>query len=175
MPYPIWSPLRLIPLWNAVREADLVYLHDYIYVGSLAAFSMAKILRKPILITQHVGAVPFRSRLMSRMLTVANLTLGRTMLKYADAAAFVSNTVRTLFLPDGSAGCRGRLIPNGLDLPRSPRSPTRRVRSCAPGWTFPPAAHACSSSAASSRKGPGSAGETDGAAAGCHLDLRRQR
>ncbi|AOY98979.1 hypothetical protein BKK81_06675 [Cupriavidus sp. USMAHM13] len=116
MPYPIWSPLRLIPLWNAVREADLVYLHDYIYVGSLAAFSMAKILRKPILITQHVGAVPFRSRLMSRMLTVANLTLGRTMLKYADAAAFVSNTVRTLFLPDGSAGCRGRLIPNGLDL-----------------------------------------------------------
>ncbi len=116
MPYPIWSPLRLKSLWNAVHEADLVYLHDYIYIGSLAAFAIAKVLRKPILITQHVGEVPFRSRLISRLLAVANLTLGRSMLKYADAAAFVSDTVRTFFLPDGRTGRRGLLIPNGLDL-----------------------------------------------------------
>jgi glycosyltransferase involved in cell wall biosynthesis len=116
IPYPIWSPLRLKTLWNAIREADLVYVHDYIYIGSLAAFSMAKIQRKPILVTQHVGAVPFRNSMVRRLLALANLTLGRAMLKYADEAAFVSTVVKKLFLPDGKTGRRGCLIPNGLDL-----------------------------------------------------------
>ncbi|MBN3816200.1 glycosyltransferase family 4 protein [Paraburkholderia sp. Se-20369] len=115
MPYPLWSPLRVRTLWNAVRDADLVYLHDYIYIGSLAAFVIAKMQRKPVLITQHVGAVPFRSKLIRSVLDLANATLGRAMLRRSDAAAFVSTVVKRLFLPDGKNGRRGYLVPNGLD------------------------------------------------------------
>ncbi|RQS07839.1 glycosyltransferase family 1 protein [Burkholderia sp. Bp9002] len=115
MPYPLWSPLLARSLWNAVRDADLVYLHDYIYVGSLAAYVMAKMQRKPVLITQHVGTVPFRSRLIRSALDLANATLGRAMLRRSDAAAFVSTVVKRLFLPDDRNGGHAHLVPNGLD------------------------------------------------------------
>ncbi|WP_052319466.1 glycosyltransferase family 4 protein [Burkholderia sp. A9] len=115
LPYPFWSPLRLKALWNAVRRADLVHIHDYIYVGSIATFAIAKIQRKPILITQHVGAVPFRNMMVRRLLALANMTLGRAMLEYADGAAFVSSVVRQFFLPGETSERRGCLIQNGLD------------------------------------------------------------
>lgn len=127
VPYPIWTPLRLRSLWQAIQTADIVHVHDYIYVGSLAAFVIAKMQGKPVLITQHVGAVPFRNRLVRWSLTLANRTLGRAMLKRADATVFVSAVVRDLFLPDGRRDGMTLLIPNGLDrLTFFPVAPQKR-------------------------------------------------
>src|SRR5262245_62170705 len=69
IPYPVWGPAGLRVLWDEERRCDLVHLHDSLYAGNVAAFFAARRLGKPVLVTQHIGLVPYRHWLPRALMT----------------------------------------------------------------------------------------------------------
>lgn len=115
VPYPLWNPRTLISLWRETRRASVVYVHDFIYGGNLAACFFAAIQKKPLLITQHIGFVPYRSGYLRGLLSTLNRTLGTWALGHADQVVFVSEVVREYFMGFVRFQCPPLVIPNGVD------------------------------------------------------------
>ncbi len=97
LPYPFWGPRSLWKLRDCVRRADVVHVHDYIYMGSVAAFVFARWYRKPIVITQHIARITFRNPVLSIVLELLNNTLGRFILNRADETVFVADHLQSYF------------------------------------------------------------------------------
>jgi glycosyltransferase involved in cell wall biosynthesis len=96
-PYPLWSPRALADLSRHIRDADLVHLHDCLYAGNVAGYLWARHHHKPIVVTQHIGPVPYSNPLLRAALGAANQTLGRLVLGGCDQAVFVSPRVQRYF------------------------------------------------------------------------------
>jgi glycosyltransferase involved in cell wall biosynthesis len=114
-PYPLWSPAALARLRSAVRAADVVHLHDCLYFGNQAAFSAARGAGKPVLLTQHVGAVPYRSGALRLLQAAAYRVLGRRVLEGACRVAFISEATRAHFQDRVRFRQAPVTIPNGVD------------------------------------------------------------
>jgi glycosyltransferase involved in cell wall biosynthesis len=114
-PYPLWSPAALARLARAVRTADAVHVHDCLYLPNLVACAAARLARRPVLVTQHVGMVPYRNPLLRALLFVAYRVLGRLVLGGATRVAFVSDAVRRYFAGFVRFNAPPELIANGVD------------------------------------------------------------
>src|SRR5215469_10878588 len=79
-PYPLWRLRDLLGLRRHVRACDLVHLHDSLYLGNVVAYLWARWYGKPVVVTQHVGPVPYSSRVLRGLLGLANRTLARLVL-----------------------------------------------------------------------------------------------
>ena len=114
-PWPIWSPGALQQLWHAVGRADAVHIHDALYFGNACAWLFARLCGVPLIVTQHVGGVPFRSRLLRTIHLLANRSLGRLVLSTAQQVVFISPAVQDEF----ARFCHFRsppvYWPNGVD------------------------------------------------------------
>lgn len=114
-PYPLWSPASLFRLVRAIDEADVVHLHDSLYFGNVWAFALAILKRKPVLVTQHIGDVPYHSRIRRALMKAANASVGRILLSRADLVVFYADQVRRFY----EARLRFRATPlfveNGVD------------------------------------------------------------
>jgi len=97
LPYPFWSARALQRLANACAAADVVHLHDCLYFPNVVAFRAARRARRPVLVTQHIGLVPYRNALLRGTQAAANRVLGRAILGGADRVVFISETVRNYF------------------------------------------------------------------------------
>ena len=115
LPFPLWSPAGLARLVRAVRASDVVHLHDFLYLPNLVAWAAARLSGRPVVVTQHIGAIPFRNPLLRFVLAAANRLLGRLVLGSAAQTLFVSRSVLEYF----SGFVRFRrpplLVPNGVD------------------------------------------------------------
>jgi phosphatidylinositol alpha-1,6-mannosyltransferase len=115
LPCPLWSPAAILRLWRAVRECDVLHLHDTIYMGNIAAWLFGRILRKPLVVTQHIGAIAYDGWLARNLLSLLNRTVVRMVLSSAERVVFISPAVQGYF----NAFCRFRAppayIPNGVD------------------------------------------------------------
>lgn len=129
-PYPLWGPAGIARLLAAVRRADLVHLHEALYAGCVAAALAARLLGRPVVVTQHVGWVPYKSRLLRVLLALANRTLGRLVLGGADRVVFYSEVVRAYFAPRVRLRRDPVLVPNGVahELFRPAADETERAR-----------------------------------------------
>jgi glycosyltransferase involved in cell wall biosynthesis len=96
-PYPLWSPASLVRLNRLVRACDVVHLHDSLYLGNVFAYLAARWHRKPVVVTQHVGPIPYKSALLRGMLGFANRTLARLVLRGARQSVFISPRVERYF------------------------------------------------------------------------------
>jgi glycosyltransferase involved in cell wall biosynthesis len=116
IPFPLWSPAGLTALVRAVRESHAVHLHDFLYLPNLVAWAAARLSRRPVIVTQHVGMIPYRNPLLRALLAAANRTLGRLVLGSAAQALFVSDVVRRYF--EGFVQFRRPplRVPNGVDV-----------------------------------------------------------
>jgi glycosyltransferase involved in cell wall biosynthesis len=117
-PYPLWSPGALRRLMRACREADVVHLHDCLYLANLVAFHAARQARRPVLVTQHIGHVPYRNPLLSAAQRLANRVLGGWLLSGADQVVFESESVRRYFSRFVRFRRPAELIENGVDTER---------------------------------------------------------
>ena len=117
MPFPLIGPRGFRAVAAAVSAADLVHLHDCLYLPVLGADRAARRSGLPTIVTQHVEVVAFGTAL-DPMLRLAYRTVGRRVLRRATTVAFVSEHVRTWFADHVDPDIRGVVIPNAVDTRR---------------------------------------------------------
>jgi glycosyltransferase involved in cell wall biosynthesis len=115
VPYPLWSLAALRRLASAVRAADAVHIHDCLYLPNLVAYAAARLADRPVLVTQHVGMVPYRNPALRALLFAAYRVLGCIVLGGATQVVFVSEAVRGYFEAFVRFKARPALVPNGVD------------------------------------------------------------
>ena len=113
-PWPVIGPTGLGRVWRAAGEHEAVLIHDCLYPISIAAFAAARVRRRPVLIVQHVGEVPYRNPALRLLMRLANRMVARPMLARADQVVFISRVTSAYF-----AGVRFRRpvehVFNGVD------------------------------------------------------------
>ena len=117
-PYPLWSPASLMQLQRLVREADVVHVHDSLYLGNVVAYLWARRLDKPVVVTQHVGPIPYKSPVLRGMLGLANRTLARLVLSGSDQTVFISPRVESYFTELFRFKHAPLYLANGVDTQR---------------------------------------------------------
>lgn len=115
LPWPIWGPGSLKHLRQAVLRADIVWLHDTLYMGNMLAFYWARRFGKPIVITQHIGAVPYRNPLFRKLMQAADRLVTIPMLKKAAQTIFISDCVAEDYYARVGFKSPVKVIPNGVD------------------------------------------------------------
>ena len=94
LPMPIPKPGAVRALADAVAGADAVVIHDALYLTSLLALRQARRQGKPVVLIQHIGGIPFGSRLLRGLVALANRLVTRPVIEAADARMFISATVQ---------------------------------------------------------------------------------
>lgn len=112
MPVPGMSGMRA--LYAQVKAADAIIIHDALYATSLLAMLFAKLHRRPVVLVQHIAAIPFASPILRWMMRLANSVVTRPMLRAADRVVFISDTVRAAFA-DVRTCAPPLLLFNGVD------------------------------------------------------------
>jgi glycosyltransferase involved in cell wall biosynthesis len=115
VPYPLWGLRSLARLRQAVRRADVVHLHDCLYFGNALAAAFAQWHGRPVLVTQHIGLVPYRSRILRGLMSIANRVIGRWVLGSAQQCVFYSPAALKYFQQIFRFRRPPILIPNGVD------------------------------------------------------------
>lgn len=136
-PWPLWSPVALGGLNKAVKEADIVWLHDTLYMGNMAAYVLARWHGKKVLVTQHIGLVPYRNPVLRFMMKAATRLIGETLLRRADQTVFISDRVAEACGRRMKFRRSPRMIANGVDTdlfyPVSNKAGVRRTWGLAEG------------------------------------------
>lgn len=114
LPYPIAQPMAFGAIRREVARADVVILHDCLYPTNIVAFLAARWLGKPVVVTQHIGNVPYRSPLLRASMKLLTRLVTRPMLARADQVVFISNITARAFA-DLRYRRPPRLIFNGID------------------------------------------------------------
>ena len=115
LPWPIWGPSALRDLRREVAATDVVHVHDFIYGGNLAAMHWARRMGKPVIITQHIGDIPYDHPLLRGTLKAVNRTIGRWTLARANQVIFISRHVQEQFSRFTRFGAPPLFWPNGVD------------------------------------------------------------
>jgi glycosyltransferase involved in cell wall biosynthesis len=126
LPYPIWGAGAFADLRRLVGWCDVILAHDCLYPGSIAAAALGRLRRRRLLITQHVGIVPFGAviELGERF---AYASVGRAVLSAASVRFAVSAHLPPFFRSVG-VDAPFRVVHNAVDVDRfGPASPERRA------------------------------------------------
>ena len=114
VPWPVLSPGAVARLWREVKDADAVLLHDALYMASVVTFLAAKAHRRPLVIIQHIGQIPYRSPVLRGSMALANRIVAGPVLSGADQVVFISEFVRAFFAPLRFRAAP-QLVFNGVD------------------------------------------------------------
>jgi D-inositol-3-phosphate glycosyltransferase len=119
VPYPIFSPRLHRVLARELKRADVVHAHGLLYQSSVWALRYAKLRHRgengPVrVLTEHVGHVPYESRLLDRMESAAMATIGRLSVKAAESVVVLNRQVGAEVAELGPNGPVVQ-IPNGID------------------------------------------------------------
>jgi len=129
VPMPLWAPSGWRQLDEQVRWADVIHVHDCLYFSSSLTTALTRGRRKPLLVTQHVGEVPYGG-VLDWVQAAAYRTLGRTLLSAASEVVTYSPHVVDYFQKVGVKKPL-RIIPLGFEprfqpLPQAERLAARR-------------------------------------------------
>lgn len=114
VPLPLPGAGAVAAIWREVGVADAVLLHDSLYPTNVVAMLAARWHRKPVVLVQHIAAVPYRKLLLRTVMAGANAVIARTMLATADQVVFISAAVAQQFA-HVRFKTAPRLIFNGVD------------------------------------------------------------
>jgi D-inositol-3-phosphate glycosyltransferase len=115
IPFPVFSPTLFWHAFRAARTAELVHIHDAAYLTSLTGALWANILRKPVILTQHVDLVPHPMRLISLAQKIFWYTLGRLLLHSCSTIVVLNSRVTSFMKAKGIPDHRIVFLPNGID------------------------------------------------------------
>ena len=114
LPIPIPTPGGVRRVVADVKAAQVVWIHDIIYIANIVAAIAAFAYRRPLFVTVHVGTIPYRRRVVRMVLAGVLAIVGPLILKRAHAVAFISDRVRREFVTRWNLR-NSHLIPNGVD------------------------------------------------------------
>ncbi|MEY9945841.1 glycosyltransferase family 4 protein [Kitasatospora sp. GAS1066B] len=115
VPFPVLSPALLSAALRWARWADVVHLHDCLYLTSWAAGAAAALTRTPHLLTQHVALVEHPSPLVRGVQRVVYAVAGRALLRRARRVLTLNASVADFVRGYGARPERVGHLPNGVD------------------------------------------------------------
>lgn len=118
VPFPLFTPSIAWTMLRAVRRADLVHIHDVLYISSWLAGLFALLMRKPVVLTQHVGLVDHPSRIVRAVQVVVRRTLGRLVLAPAVEILPITTFIEADSRRIAPSAARVSVLPNGVDVAR---------------------------------------------------------
>lgn len=130
-PWGVPWPLPLGPGLGAARralaEVEVLHAHGALYATSLLARRVSRRHRAPLVLTEHVGFVRYRSGLVNAVQRAAWATVGNALV--ASARALTTYNERVLgWLEQRYPGRQVRFIGNGVDTARfRPLAPSERA------------------------------------------------
>jgi D-inositol-3-phosphate glycosyltransferase len=137
VPYPIFSPSLVPVLRREVARADVVHVHGFLFQSTLVAQALARRApnRPAVVLTEHVGHVPYDTRVLDRIEAAAIATLGRWSARASDAIVLYNRRVEEL-IARLAPRARRRWIDNGVDTEffRPPSDPERAGLRRGFGW-----------------------------------------
>lgn len=96
-PYPIPTGNWIPTIVQEVKRSEIVHLHDCLYFANIIAFLASLVFSKPIVVTQHVGLVPYKEKYKKALQTLAYQTIGRLILKRSHEVVFINRQVKDWF------------------------------------------------------------------------------
>jgi glycosyltransferase involved in cell wall biosynthesis len=96
VPFPVPGLKALRELRKEVRDAQVVLIHDCLYLSNIAAWLFARMSRVPVVIVQHSMA-RWSNVVLDTFMKAANAVITRGMMRGADQVVFISNTTRSHF------------------------------------------------------------------------------
>ena len=114
VPFPVFSPWLLVVLWREIRRADVVHVHDLLYLSSWIAALCCVLLRTPYVLHRHVGFVHHSSAFGRLVQRVVIHTIGRLMVRHAALVLPIDDHVAA-DLRSSFPGARIEVLGNGVD------------------------------------------------------------
>lgn len=128
VPYPLFAPNLITILYRAVRDADVVHVHGILYLTSLCSLLWAWWFDKPLVLTEHVGFVPYRNGVLNFLQRGALALAARVFLRRADAVVTYNSTVRAWLAGLTPYPERLHVVRNGIDVDTfRPATPDERT------------------------------------------------
>lgn len=115
LPFPIVGLGCLIRIWRRAKEADVVHVHDVLYMTSWIAYVCARLQGKPLILTQHVGIVEHPSLLVAGVQKVVNATWGRWIFRRSRTIIVYNAIVKAFLMERGVAASKIFETGNGVD------------------------------------------------------------
>jgi D-inositol-3-phosphate glycosyltransferase len=113
---PVYRPVRLFrQLVRLSRAADVVHTHDVYPPSSVLAACLARLLRKPLFVTQNVGIVEHDMRVVGLAQRIAYATAGRLVWRWAASVTAFNPIVQNFLLGWHVPAAKIRLRYNGID------------------------------------------------------------
>jgi glycosyltransferase involved in cell wall biosynthesis len=138
VPYPVFGPSLVSTLRREFRGADVVHAHGFLYLTAVLGLPLARRSKvKPVtVLTEHVGHVPYQSKILDSAESLAIASLGRLTLRAAEALVVTNDRVEAE-LSRLVPGRRFEFIPNGVDTDRfrPPIDEERRELRAELGWS----------------------------------------
>lgn len=116
VPYPLFAPQLIAILYHAIRAADVVHVHGVLYMSSLCSLWWAWWLDKPLVLTEHVGFVPYRNGVLNLLQRAALALAARLFLRRADAVVTYNSTVHAWLADLTPYPERLHVVRNGIDV-----------------------------------------------------------
>lgn len=116
IPVPIWGIEGWRELEDLVRWADVLHVLDCLYLPSALAVLLARRHRRPVVLSQNIGFVPYPLRVVNLLEAAAYRTLGRAVLRGASHVVMGTRAASEYCRPLlGSARTSVSEFPVGID------------------------------------------------------------
>ncbi len=112
---PVFTPTALGEIARLVARADIVHVHDAYHATSLVAGVSARVLKRPLFLTQHVALVHHSSRLVELVQEASSATIGRLLWRLSLTTTTYNPIVESFLLAKGVPPAKIRLKYNGVD------------------------------------------------------------
>lgn len=116
VPFPVFSPSLIWRAYRAVKFSDVVHLHDVFYQTSWMLAFWARLLGRPVIVTQHVDMIPHPSSVVRFVQRAVYRTAGRFVLSTARRIAVLNSNVESFLQKIGVPNEKIIFMPNGVDL-----------------------------------------------------------
>jgi D-inositol-3-phosphate glycosyltransferase len=129
VPFPVVAPWSICTFLKLVRAADVVHIHDLLYMTSWLEALFSLVLRKPLVLTQHVEMIDHPSRLVTGVQKLVYATAGRAIVHVAGRILYLTSRVFNLLVCLGAGREKLSFVPNGVDTdPFYPGNADRKQR-----------------------------------------------
>jgi len=115
VPFPIFSPKLFTKAYSLVKNTDIVHIHDAFYISSFTATFWAWVLRKPVVLNQHVAMVPHPSKSVNFIQKVVYGTSGKFIFHKSARIIILNSDVKDFLINKGVKENKMVFIPNGVD------------------------------------------------------------